>query len=183
MGPLVLESLEIQGFRVFRRLQIPHLRRVNLITGRNGVGKSCLLEALRLYASPACTRGWPGKKTPARRWARRSPSATLMPKPTCPPAARLAAAPLRNLAARREWYSLDNRSGSPVESRPGMPSPSTSSTPRSSFSSPWRDVESIPSSRSNSVWPRSSGFRSASRSSSRSERSSLRPRSFDLQTW
>lgn len=50
MSSLVLDSLEIRGFRAFDHLQIDHLGRVNLIVGKNNVGKSCLLEALRLYA-------------------------------------------------------------------------------------------------------------------------------------
>lgn len=50
MGNLVLNSLEIQRFRGFRHLQIERLGRVNLIVGKNNVGKSSLLEALRLYA-------------------------------------------------------------------------------------------------------------------------------------
>jgi hypothetical protein len=48
---LVLDSLEVQRFRTFRYLQIERLGRVNLVTGKNNVGKSCLLEALWLYAS------------------------------------------------------------------------------------------------------------------------------------
>ena len=48
---LVLDSLEIQRFRAFRYMQIERLGRVNLIAGKNNVGKSCLLEALWLYAS------------------------------------------------------------------------------------------------------------------------------------
>ncbi len=50
MSSLVLDSLEIRGFRAFDQLQIDRLGRVNLIVGKNNVGKSCLLEALRLYA-------------------------------------------------------------------------------------------------------------------------------------
>jgi hypothetical protein len=50
---LVLDSLQVRGFRVFRELTILRLGRVNLITGKNNVGKSCLLEALRLYARRA----------------------------------------------------------------------------------------------------------------------------------
>ncbi len=53
MGNLILNSLEIQGFRGFRHLQIGQLGRVNLIVGKNNVGKSSLLEALRLYARRA----------------------------------------------------------------------------------------------------------------------------------
>jgi AAA15 family ATPase/GTPase len=50
MGKLFLESLEIQNFRGFRHLQIEKLGRVNLIVGKNNIGKSSLLEALELYA-------------------------------------------------------------------------------------------------------------------------------------
>ncbi len=48
--PLFLESLEIQQFRAFDHLRIERLGRVNLIVGKNNVGKSSLLEALWLYA-------------------------------------------------------------------------------------------------------------------------------------
>jgi predicted ATPase len=48
---LLLNSFEVRGFRAFRHLQIKRLGRVNLITGKNNVGKSCLLEALCLYAT------------------------------------------------------------------------------------------------------------------------------------
>jgi AAA15 family ATPase/GTPase len=50
MGNLILNSLEIRNFRCFKHLQIERLGRVNLIVGKNNVGKSTLLEALRLYA-------------------------------------------------------------------------------------------------------------------------------------
>jgi ABC-type transport system involved in cytochrome c biogenesis ATPase subunit len=49
MSSLVLKSLEIKNFRGFRHLQIEHLGRVNLIVGKNNIGKSSLLEALQLY--------------------------------------------------------------------------------------------------------------------------------------
>jgi AAA15 family ATPase/GTPase len=45
-----LDSLEIRGFRAFEHLRIEKLGRVNLITGKNNVGKTSLLEAVRLYA-------------------------------------------------------------------------------------------------------------------------------------
>lgn len=48
----MIEKLEIQGFKCFRQFQIDGLRRINLIVGKNGVGKSALLEALRLYLYP-----------------------------------------------------------------------------------------------------------------------------------
>ena len=51
-SPLVLPSLEIQQFRAFRKLEIKRLGRVNLIVGKNDVGKTSVLEALNLYANP-----------------------------------------------------------------------------------------------------------------------------------
>ncbi len=49
--PLLLDSLEIKNFRAFHHLQIERLGRVNLITGKNNVGKTSLLEALWLYSN------------------------------------------------------------------------------------------------------------------------------------
>jgi AAA15 family ATPase/GTPase len=51
MSDLILDSLEIENFKAFKRLTIDRLARVNLIVGKNNVGKTCLLEALWLYAS------------------------------------------------------------------------------------------------------------------------------------
>ncbi len=47
----MLTSLEIKNFRTFSHLFIERLGRVNLILGKNNVGKTTLLEALRLYGS------------------------------------------------------------------------------------------------------------------------------------
>lgn len=47
---LILNSLLIEGFRAFKRLEIERLGRVNLIVGKNSVGKTALLEALMIYA-------------------------------------------------------------------------------------------------------------------------------------
>ncbi|GAC1468239.1 MAG: hypothetical protein PVSMB5_13160 [Ktedonobacteraceae bacterium] len=49
MRNLILNSLEIRNFRCFKHLQIKRLGRVNLIVGKNNVGKSTLLEAPQLY--------------------------------------------------------------------------------------------------------------------------------------
>lgn len=51
MSDLLLKNLEIRSFRGFRHLKIERLGRVNLIVGKNNVGKTALLEALRLYAA------------------------------------------------------------------------------------------------------------------------------------
>jgi hypothetical protein len=50
---LKIGTLTIEQFRVFRKLTIEGLGRVNLITGRNNTGKSSVLEALRILASDA----------------------------------------------------------------------------------------------------------------------------------
>ena len=56
MSALKLESLRIQNFRTFRDLTIDRLGRVNLIVGKNNVGKTSLLEAVHFYAGGG-TRG------------------------------------------------------------------------------------------------------------------------------
>lgn len=50
-NPLHLSGLSIQGFRGVQGLEIPNLGRVTLIAGENGIGKTTVLEAVRLYAS------------------------------------------------------------------------------------------------------------------------------------
>ena len=47
----MIESFYIQNFKNFKDLAIPQLKRINLIVGKNSVGKSTLLEALALYLS------------------------------------------------------------------------------------------------------------------------------------
>lgn len=49
----MLNSLYIKNFRLFKELKIEQFSRVNLILGRNNSGKTCLLEALNLYANNA----------------------------------------------------------------------------------------------------------------------------------
>ena len=56
MSNLILDSLEIRNFRGLKELRIEKLGRVNLIVGKNNVGKTSVLEALRLYAQPASLR-------------------------------------------------------------------------------------------------------------------------------
>ena len=50
---LLLPNLVIKGFRGLKNLSIPKLNRVTLITGKNGVGKSTVLEAIKVYADCA----------------------------------------------------------------------------------------------------------------------------------
>ncbi len=49
----MLNSFYIRNFRVFEEFSIDDLRQINLITGKNNSGKSCLLEAFYLYARNA----------------------------------------------------------------------------------------------------------------------------------
>src|SRR5271157_2101287 len=49
----MLDSFLVRNFRLFENLTIKHLSQVNLFVGKNNSGKSCLLEALQVYASNA----------------------------------------------------------------------------------------------------------------------------------
>ena len=49
----MLDSLLIRNFRLFKKLRIERLGRVNLFVGQNNSGKSCLLEAIQVYAFPS----------------------------------------------------------------------------------------------------------------------------------
>ncbi len=48
----MLQTVTIKNFRLFKEFDIANLARVNLIVGKNNVGKSSLLEALYLLVNP-----------------------------------------------------------------------------------------------------------------------------------
>ena len=48
---LHLPDLAIEGFRGIEKLSIPRLGRVTLLAGKNAVGKTTILDAVRVYAS------------------------------------------------------------------------------------------------------------------------------------
>ena len=64
MANLILNSLEVRNYRAFRDLKIERLGRVNLLVGKNNVGKTSLLEAI--------------KKSQGNRWGRPLRSVILM---------------------------------------------------------------------------------------------------------
>jgi AAA15 family ATPase/GTPase len=47
----MIPSLEIENYRLFRKLRIPKLAQVNLVGGKNNCGKTALLEAIRILES------------------------------------------------------------------------------------------------------------------------------------
>ena len=46
---IMLPSFHIKNYRLFKDMKIDSLKRVNLIVGKNNVGKTSLLEALWLF--------------------------------------------------------------------------------------------------------------------------------------
>ncbi len=48
----MIEDIEITNFRCFDRLKISGCKRINLISGKNNVGKTALLEAIFLNSTP-----------------------------------------------------------------------------------------------------------------------------------
>lgn len=48
---MMIPSFEIKNYRAFRHLKIGNLGNVNLIVGKNNIGKTSLLEAMRIYAN------------------------------------------------------------------------------------------------------------------------------------
>lgn len=85
MGNLILNSLEIHNFRGFEHLTIERLGRVNLIVGRNNIGKSSLLEALQLFArrgSPKLIKEMLEERDESGIYSlARFPGSTLLPSP------------------------------------------------------------------------------------------------------
>lgn len=49
----MMKTLLIRNFRLFKELKLDQLTQVNLFVGKNNSGKSCLLEAIRIYVSGA----------------------------------------------------------------------------------------------------------------------------------
>jgi AAA15 family ATPase/GTPase len=46
----MIESLEVKNFRCFKDLHLSDLRRINVVVGDSGSGKTALLEALWICA-------------------------------------------------------------------------------------------------------------------------------------
>jgi AAA15 family ATPase/GTPase len=48
----MIEDIEINNFRCFDRLKVSGCKRLNLISGKNNVGKTALLESILLNSKP-----------------------------------------------------------------------------------------------------------------------------------
>jgi len=48
---LLVDRIEVNDFRLYKNLRVERFGRVNLIVGKNGAGKTSLLEALRILAT------------------------------------------------------------------------------------------------------------------------------------
>ena len=46
-----ISSIKIQNFKIFKELNVNNLKRVNLIGGKNNIGKTAFLEAVEFFAS------------------------------------------------------------------------------------------------------------------------------------
>jgi hypothetical protein len=51
MSNSILDSIDIENFRAFQHLHVDRFKRIDLIVGKNNIGKSTLLEAIWLYAN------------------------------------------------------------------------------------------------------------------------------------
>ena len=69
MPPLHLDSLVIEGFRGIDLLEIPRLGRVTLLAGKNGIGKTTVLEAVHAYAHNGDPSGLANMLMLRREWA------------------------------------------------------------------------------------------------------------------
>lgn len=59
-GHFMISSATIKNFRCFKSVSLRGCKPLNVIVGRNAVGKTALLEALFLAASSGPVRGWRG---------------------------------------------------------------------------------------------------------------------------
>jgi len=51
MSKNFIQKIQIQNYKCFNSLEIDNLKRVNLISGKNNIGKTALLEAIELFVS------------------------------------------------------------------------------------------------------------------------------------
>lgn len=54
----MIKSLHIENFRCFREVDLPDLRRINVVVGKNATGKTALLEGARLALSGTPVSLW-----------------------------------------------------------------------------------------------------------------------------
>jgi hypothetical protein len=98
----MFESLQIQGFRAFEDLQLHGLGRVNLIVGTNNIGKTTVLEAIKIRCAGAAAIWEIRKLLDSREEIERQLSDTTEEEPHLP------------LSLRRVFYFDSNASAEPA---------------------------------------------------------------------
>jgi energy-coupling factor transporter ATP-binding protein EcfA2 len=68
----MIQSLEINGYRCFDRFEMSGLKRVNLLVGKNGSGKTSILEALYVLSAGGRGEVWPSILNRRGEWPRAS---------------------------------------------------------------------------------------------------------------
>ena len=54
----MIKNIKIENFKLFEKIEVKDLKMVNLISGKNNIGKTALLEAINLNVSSGLIINW-----------------------------------------------------------------------------------------------------------------------------